>query len=129
MASGDENADAAVAAQMAQEEAGNAEGPVTWYGDSAYGTGELRAALAAGGHQAVIKPGPLRPAVPGGFTIDDAGQPKAGTCVAAYDADVARVSCQQPSPLRVPRTISADESRDQPRRLSSMPFGRFGAAA
>jgi hypothetical protein len=40
-------------------------------GDSAYGTGEARAALAQAGHVAVIKPGPLRPAVEGGFTIDD----------------------------------------------------------
>jgi hypothetical protein len=44
---------------------------VTWYGDSAYGTGELRAAIGVAGHRAVIKPGPLRPAVPGGFTTDD----------------------------------------------------------
>jgi hypothetical protein len=40
-------------------------------GDSAYGTGDARAALAAAGHTAVIKPLPLRPAVAGGFTIDD----------------------------------------------------------
>lgn len=39
--------------------------------DSAYGTGETRAALAEAGHTAIIKPGPLRPAVAGGFTIDD----------------------------------------------------------
>jgi hypothetical protein len=41
------------------------------YGDSAYGTGEARAAYRDAGHDTVIKPGPLRPAVPGGFTIDD----------------------------------------------------------
>ncbi len=41
------------------------------YGDSAYGSGEARAAYRDGGHDTVIKPGPLRPAVPGGFTIDD----------------------------------------------------------
>jgi len=41
------------------------------YGDSAYGTGAARAAYRDGGHQAVIKPKPLRPAVPGGFTLDD----------------------------------------------------------
>ena len=41
------------------------------YGDSAYGTGEARAAYAAGGHDTVIKPKPLVPAVPGGFTLDD----------------------------------------------------------
>ena len=40
-------------------------------GDTAYGTGEARTALAANGHTAIIKPAPLRPAVPGGFTIDD----------------------------------------------------------
>ena len=37
-------------------------------GDSA---GQARVDLAASGHTAVIKPGPLRPAVAGGFTIDD----------------------------------------------------------
>ncbi len=42
-------------------------------GDSAYGTGDLRAALADPNraHTAVIKPPPLRPSVPGGFSIDD----------------------------------------------------------
>jgi hypothetical protein len=39
--------------------------------DTAYGTGEARAALEQAGHTPVIKPAPLRPAVPGGFTIDD----------------------------------------------------------
>jgi IS5 family transposase len=67
MASGQDNSDAAVAAVLLA--AGDAPGEV--YGDSAYGTGELRAALAAAGHAAVIKPKPLRPAVEGGFTLDD----------------------------------------------------------
>jgi hypothetical protein len=40
-------------------------------GDTAYGTGEARAALAEAGHTAIIKPAPLRPAVDGGFTIDN----------------------------------------------------------
>jgi hypothetical protein len=40
-------------------------------GDTAYGTGETRAALTADGHTPIIKPAPLRPAVTGGFTIDD----------------------------------------------------------
>jgi Transposase DDE domain/Transposase domain (DUF772) len=40
-------------------------------GDSAYGTGDARAALDEAGHTAVIKPMPLRPAVAGGFTLDD----------------------------------------------------------
>ncbi len=41
------------------------------FADSAYGSGEVRAALVEARHHAVIKPIPLRSAVPGGFTIDD----------------------------------------------------------
>jgi len=81
-ASGEENSDAAVAAEFAAAEpaaAGHdgdrdhdeAGGQLAWYGDSAYGTGDLREAIAAAGHQAVIKPWPLLPAVAGGFTTDD----------------------------------------------------------
>lgn len=40
-------------------------------GDSAYGTGELRAHLRDRKMTATIKPPPLRPAVPGGYTLDD----------------------------------------------------------
>jgi hypothetical protein len=42
-----------------------------WYGDSAYGSADLRDAIADAGHTAVIKPKPLQTAVEGGFTIDD----------------------------------------------------------
>ena len=85
-AAGQENGDPAVAAEFLAAEAAGAAGtagdaaasrgadgdqPLTWYGDSAYGTGELRAAVAAAGHRAVIKPKPARPAVEGGFTTDD----------------------------------------------------------
>jgi hypothetical protein len=41
------------------------------YGDSAYGSGEARAAYRDAGHDTIIKPKPLRPAVEGGFTLDD----------------------------------------------------------
>jgi hypothetical protein len=41
------------------------------YGDSAYGSGQARADYAAAGHDTVIKPKPLIPAVPGGFTVDN----------------------------------------------------------
>jgi hypothetical protein len=41
------------------------------YGDSAYGTGAARAAYRDAGHETVIKPKPLLPAVPGGFALDD----------------------------------------------------------
>ncbi|MFD8564959.1 transposase [Streptosporangium canum] len=39
--------------------------------DAAYSSGSCRRALTAGGHRLLIKPPPLRPAVPGGFTLDD----------------------------------------------------------
>jgi transposase-like protein DUF772/DDE family transposase len=40
-------------------------------GDTAYGTGDARAALVEAGHTPIIKPGPLTSPVAGGFTIDD----------------------------------------------------------
>ncbi len=46
-------------------------GGVEVFADSAYGTGEALAVLDRAGHTAVIKPWPLKPAVPGGFTLDD----------------------------------------------------------
>jgi hypothetical protein len=81
-AAGAEGADAAVAERFvaaeanraagdAQPAAEGAVGPPQWYGDSAYGTGELRDAIGKAGHLAVVKPKPLRPAVAGGFTTDD----------------------------------------------------------
>ena len=77
-AAGTENSDAAVAAEFvaagAPADGGDRDskgGQLTWYADSAYGTGDLRAAIGGAGHRAVIKPGPLLPAVPGGFTADD----------------------------------------------------------
>jgi len=45
--------------------------PVRVLADAAYGSGEFRAELAERGHVDVVKPAPLRPAVAGGFTIDD----------------------------------------------------------
>jgi IS5 family transposase len=66
-AAGPGNSDPAVAAQMIARETA----PAEVYGDSAYGTGDLRATLAETGHTAVIKPGPLQAAVKGGFTKDD----------------------------------------------------------
>jgi hypothetical protein len=66
-ASGEDNHEAVTGLELlAGEDAG-----LTVLGDTAYGTGPARAGLAAAGHTAVIRPGPLRPAVAGGFTIDD----------------------------------------------------------
>ena len=39
--------------------------------DSAYATGDALAALETAGHLPVVKPWPLRPAITGGFTLDD----------------------------------------------------------
>ncbi|MDT5015408.1 MAG: hypothetical protein QOD39_1568 [Mycobacterium sp.] len=66
-ASGAGSGDAAAGIELLAGESG----PVTVLADSAYGSGELRAELVAGGHGDLVKPAPLRPAVPGGFTVDD----------------------------------------------------------
>ncbi len=66
-ASGADNHDAVVGLTLLEQEPE----PVTVLADSAYGTGDARAALTAAGHEAVIKPLPLRAPVPGGFTLDD----------------------------------------------------------
>lgn len=71
-------------------EPGGDDDRLAWYGDTAYGTGELREATGGAGHKAVIKPKPVQPAVPGGFTRDDfAVDDQAGT--ATCPAGVTRV--------------------------------------
>jgi transposase-like protein DUF772/DDE family transposase len=87
-ASGEDNSDPAVAAEFLAAEHGQEAGgagpgqlepsggtpqrqPLSWYADSAYGTGDLRDAIGQAGDAAVIKPKPLAPAVEGGFTLDD----------------------------------------------------------
>jgi hypothetical protein len=85
-ASGAENSDAAVAERFlaaeipqdspdpqhaADSDADRDARTLEWYGDSAYGTGDLREAIAEAGHVAVLRPKPLRVAVAGGFTVDD----------------------------------------------------------
>jgi hypothetical protein len=70
-AAGAANSDAAVAENFLAAETGTETGPRQWYGDSAYGTGDLRAAIEDTGHAAVIKPGPVQAPIEGGFTIDD----------------------------------------------------------
>ncbi|HEV3066875.1 MAG TPA: IS1182 family transposase [Streptosporangiaceae bacterium] len=70
-ACGEDNSDAAAAARFLAGQAAGGSPECEWYGDSAYGTGDLRAAISQAGHTAVIKPWPLQPAVDGGFTADD----------------------------------------------------------
>jgi hypothetical protein len=111
-AAGTENSDPAVAEGFVAAEAGRDHAPArlqaaghgsegdggqdelpAWYGDSAYGTGDLRGAIADAGHQAVIKPRPLRPPVKGGLTVDDfAVDEQAGTvsCPAGHTVALSR---------------------------------------
>jgi hypothetical protein len=70
-AAGAGNSDAAVGIALLADDDSITDQPVQVLGDSAYGTGEALAVLAAAGHTAVIKPWPLRPVVAGGFTLDD----------------------------------------------------------
>lgn len=60
-------ADGDVAAELLADE----DAPVEVLADAAYAGGATRADLAEDGHTGVIKPLPLRPAVPGGFDRDD----------------------------------------------------------
>ncbi|MDQ6851431.1 MAG: IS1182 family transposase [Actinomycetota bacterium] len=66
-ASGADSSDAAVGVELLTGETTH----LQVLGDSAYGSGQARATLTEAGHMPVIKPIPLRPAVPGGFTTDD----------------------------------------------------------
>jgi hypothetical protein len=79
-AAGAEFSDAAVGLELLADD-DTAAGPIEAFGDSAYGTGEALAALQQAGHTAGIKPWPLRPAVPGGFTVDDFAVDEAGGTV------------------------------------------------
>jgi hypothetical protein len=87
---GPDNHEAAVATDLLADE----DGELTVLGDAAYGTGDLRMRLEADGHTLVIKPPPMRQAVPGGFTIDDfrldlvAGT---ATCPAGHTANLGQV--------------------------------------
>jgi transposase len=68
-ASGQDNHEAVVGLALLDND--DEPGEFEVLGDSAYGTGDARAALAEAGHTAIIKPVPLRPAISGGFTLDD----------------------------------------------------------
>jgi len=68
-ATGEDGDDDSGAGQHGED--GTGREPLAWYGDSAYGTGDLRGAIGDAGHGAVIKPKPLQAPVAGGFTVDD----------------------------------------------------------
>jgi IS5 family transposase len=66
--------------------------PVTVLADSAYGSGEFRAELIKLGHRDRVKPAPLRPGVPGGFTVDDFTIDKTGRTVVCPAGLVRQIS-------------------------------------
>ena len=78
-ASGEGSSDATAGAALLATDL-TVEAPVEVLGDSAYGTGQMLAALEAAGHTPLVKPWPINAAVPGGFTVDDfTVNPDAGT--------------------------------------------------
>ena len=116
-AAGPDNSDAAVGAVLVAADATIGAGEnVDVLGDSAYGTGAMLAALNTAGHTPVIKPWPLRPAVPGGFTIADfTHDPAAGTLtcptgntrkISAHGRATFNAACRS-CPLKAQCTTSA----------------------
>jgi IS5 family transposase len=69
-ASGPEAADGTVGVELLKRD-DSITGPVEVLGDSAYGTGEVLDELDKAGHTPQVKPWPTRPAVEGGFELDD----------------------------------------------------------
>ncbi len=65
------------------------------YGDSAYGTGDLRSHLAEREMTAVIKPPPIQTAVEGGYSIDD------------FDTDARTVTCPEGITVTISPTDTA----------------------
>lgn len=114
-ASGVDNHEAVIGTALLAEEPDLPE-EVEVLGDTAYGTGEARAALIKQGHSPVIKPMPLRPAVAGGFTLDEFGVDESSgmvTCpngvtrrMTAHRRVVFGVACRD-CPLRARCTSSA----------------------
>jgi hypothetical protein len=104
-AAGPEHSDAAVGIELLADETD----PITVLGDSAYGTGELLAAVAHGGHTAIIKPWPLRPAVDGGFTLDEFTVDMAAGTVTCPNGLTARIT-------RTRKAIFGARCRDCPLR-------------
>jgi IS5 family transposase len=94
-------------------------GPVEVLGDSAYATGEMLHTLDAKQWTPLVKPWPVKPAVAGGFTIDDfTHDPDAGTltCPAGHTRVITRtrkavfgIACSS-CPLR-PRCTTAKKGR------------------
>lgn len=94
-AAGPANSDAAVGQRLivADPTIGDDHTGIEVLGDSAYGTGQMLATLNAQRFDAVVKPWPIRPAVEGGFDLDDF----------VYDAAAGTLTC----PAGHTRTVTA----------------------
>ncbi|MFE3585874.1 transposase, partial [Streptomyces vinaceus] len=101
--SGADNHEAAVAQDLLADE----DTAVTALGDAAYGTGELREHLHTQGHDLVIKPPPLKPAVPGGFTSDDF----------TVDTEQGQVTCPAGHTARLGRPLANGARQAQFKKL------------
>lgn len=78
-AAGPDNSDATVGARLVIDDP-TITGPAVVLGDSAYATGDMLATLNGKGWTPLLKPWPIKPAVEGGFTINDfTHDPAAGT--------------------------------------------------
>jgi hypothetical protein len=98
------DADATIAAAAADgvdpggvDPAGSGAEPTEVLGDAAYGTGELLDKIDKAGWKATIKPHPLRPAVGGGFTLDDF----------TYDEQAGTLTCPNQVTRQLSRTRTA----------------------
>jgi hypothetical protein len=88
-AAGARSHDAVVGIELLSAETG----PVEVLADSAYGTGEALAAFGHSGHRPLVKPWPVKPVVPGGFTIDEFTVDEAAgtaTCPAGVTRPISR---------------------------------------
>lgn len=117
---GSENSDANVGAELVAADPTIAEDqPVEVLGDSAYATGDMLHALDGKKWTPLLKPWPIKPAVEGGFTIDDfTHDPDAGTltCPAGQTRVITKsrkavfgIACSQ-CPLRT-RCTTAQRGR------------------
>lgn len=70
-AAGSDAMDGATGIRLLNDDTTLAGEQVQVLGDSAYGTGESLAAITGAGHEPLVKPWPTKPAVEGGFHIDE----------------------------------------------------------
>ena len=147
---GAENSDATVGAELVTTDPTIGEDGIDVLGDSAYASGEMLHRLNQMQWTPLVKPWPIKPAVEGGFTVDDfAHDPVEGTltCPAGVDrrsprtdalssgSRAASVRCGRdappprtagPSPFIPTTSASADTASEPPTRASKPPTASTG---